>query len=268
MKTWIAIVVLVLWSSSGCGSKEKEQPNEEPKPSAADAAVKAAPAPDAAPVAGAKPSVRFTEVESMGTQPETIGLPAIREDGKEIALVLVQRSDDAGENGATLAFLDATTGKIARQLPLIGDDIQDKWTDDEGKVTAAYRAKVDEQTAAANAALAEQTWRPLTVAEPVGADEGTVATIGDLGFAQDDELGAVVVSRAGQQVGRLDPTKVLEFPKQPKDPECAIRGAMMRQVMFDATTSVAAIEFRFAEGHHCIGYGHQVALLKLNPRSP
>src|SRR5262245_8207224 len=117
----LALVAVVL-AVVGCKKKENEQAKPPPPP-----AVDAAPAVDAMEVdAGPPPLTPAVPAGKIGVQILDLeyggmnapGLPAIRDDGSQYAVVALADDGGRGYLDLTLRLLDGKTGKVAKEWVL------------------------------------------------------------------------------------------------------------------------------------------------------
>lgn len=277
----VALLVVGLALAAGCKKQTNDKPAPPPPPAAPDAgAAVAAPLDAAAEVIDAPPppltpavpagkvGIQINDLEYGGYSAP--GLPAIKADGSQFAVVSLADDGGRGFLDLTLRLLDGTTGKPVKEWQLADPD---KTNGDNGDgATPAVLDAAKAAVAEANAMLAGAEWRSLTVVElPVDADKqaATAITAGDLTFTYDAEK-VTVTSKAGgkpivktyQQVtGQKAPAGAK--PTDEDESPCTGASEYLRSVAVDATSKRALLAFDFVTGHNCGDDGQVYGVIAL-----
>lgn len=269
----IAALMACLGFGLGCSGKKKAAPPVVAIDAAVDAAAvvvavdAAGPSVDAGPPpltppAGAR-GVQIVDLQYAGF--EAPGLPAIRDDGSQVAAIV--RADDGGRGYLDLRFvlLDGATGKVAKTIRLADPNessAAESKDDEAGNLDAeeALFAKVRTRVADANAVVATGTWRSLVTTEraddnaPPGPSEAL--TVGDLTFTYDLGGRKLSVARAGRQVAAHDLTRLVPKAGPDTDTPCPGDLGYLRALHVDAATKKVLVEIgAWPQGHNCGGNG-------------
>ncbi len=269
----LALATLVVTACKRADDAKPTPGASAPPPSAADAgapSVDAAPVPSTPPpltpaIAPGKVGLQVIDVTYGGFVAQ--GLPAIKGDGSQVAVVAV--ADDGGRGFLDLEarLLDAT-GKVVQTVRVADPDKADPEEPAPGVPPAA-----DAATAAAvaqvNGWFATGDWRALPGSEPVppsdDLDPDAAVTYGDLTYRLDVRKQVVTISRGGAKVASHKLTRVYPVPGKPDlDAPCNDEQPYLSAVHVDATAAKVVLTIGFvAGGHNCGARGAVHAIVPL-----
>jgi hypothetical protein len=200
------------------------------------------------------------------------GLPAIREDGSELAALAL--ADDGGRGYLELRFLvlDGATGKVKKTIELAdaGATAEAEAKDDEAGNFAAEEAlyaQVRERVAEANALVAGAGWRTLvtTTREDSGPPQPLESiAVGDLELRYDGARRKLSLLRSGQVVSTHDVSKLVGKASPRADTPCPGDVAYLAAVHVDLPSKKALIELgAWPQGHNCGSAGPTYAVVAL-----
>lgn len=273
------VAALALASAAGCKKKTTTAAK------AADAAVAAVPL-DAAvaavvvdaaggndaegppltpPVADGKPGIQVKGVEYEGHALKM--LPAIREDGGQIAAVTFGDDGGRGYLDMRLQLLDTKSGKITEDRVLVDADETSKSQGEDGAFAPALLDTVKKRIADANALLAAATWRALEPSTAPDDDPEAPITAAGISWTLDEKL-KLVGKRADKVVFEKTYTQ-LTGKKAPKVTAADDEEGMcpdivvLEGVHVDTKSGHALIEFGRQSGHNCGAPGADLAVIAL-----
>lgn len=200
------------------------------------------------------------------------GLPAIREDGSEVAALVAPDDGGRGYLNLRMLVLDGATGAVKRTLPLAGaqetsdaeqkDDAAGNFAEED-----ALAAKVRQRVADANAMFAGARWRTLESierpdADPPGPSESLV--VGDVTFTYDLGQRRLTVTRGGKQVAAHDLSKLVPRPSTRTDTPCPGDLGYLEALHVDAATRKVLVEIgAYSQGHNCGSDGSVYTVIPL-----
>ncbi len=268
----IAGAILVV-AAIGCSkSKKTDEPAQTKKASAT--APTTAPEPakpvDAATVVDAAPAPMTPAPGEHGIQIKdleggdvvSVGLPAIREDGRQV--VTIATGDDGGRGylNASIVTLDSKTGKTLSRTPIATPDEVAVVVKNEPKSAAATAIvqTISERVATVNKLFADGKWRTMEPTKRTGTLVGDglqpveSLVAGDMTFTFDAPKAALKVVRAGKDVAKFNVVALIPKAAKPKaDPiDCPADEAFLQAIFIDTSSAHALIEFgRYNAGHNC-----------------
>lgn len=265
-----SIVVAALAALALAGCKKASKPGPAKLIDAVAALDAAPPPPDAPDVEGdltpgvpaGKPGVQVKGLEYEGHEAKL--LPAIRDDGRQFAAVVIGDDGGRGYLDLRLRVLDAATGKLVEDRVLADPEETSKAQDEDGTIAPALLATVRSRVADANTLLGQATWRPLESfdADPADAEQPIVAAgiewyLGDGLHLLGKRHGKIVFDKTYQQLtGKA-------HPKAGGDDDMCPDVIALDALHLDAKTGTALVAFGRQPGHNCGAPGADLAVIAL-----
>lgn len=276
----LAVLVIAVAGAGTLAACRDEPPAPRARPVVHDAAVTTAPIDAAAAAIDAGDAPLTPAVGERGVQIRDLqyggfaapGLPAIREDGSELAAVA--QADDGGRGYLALRFvvLDGATGKVKTTIALAdaSETADAEHKDDEAGNFAAEEAlfaQVRERVAKANALVGGAGWRTLvtTAREDSGPPQPIESiAIGDLQVRYDGARRKLDLLRNGQVAAMHDVAKLVGKASPRADTPCPGDVAYLEAVHVDLPTKKALVELgAWPQGHNCGSAGPTYTVVAL-----
>lgn len=224
----------------------------------------AAPGPTTPPLGAATVGVQVLGLEYEGY--EARGLPAIRADGAQIAVVSV--GDDGGRGFLDLRFqvLDTASGKLVEDRVLVDPDETNQALSAAGDaiVDEALQDVVRQRVAGANAFLAAASWRPLTASLADPGDHDAPVVAGGVAWSLDDRL-RLIGRRGGKQVFERGYAQLTgkRAPAPAADDDMCPELVVLDGLHLDESTGKLLVSFGRESGHNCGAAGADLAVIDL-----
>lgn len=268
---------LATFTVTACKRAEDARPSpgaSAPPPTGRDAgppAVDAAPVPSTPPpltpaIAPGKVGLQVIDVTYGGFVAQ--GLPAIKGDGSQVAVVAV--ADDGGRGFLDLEarLLDAT-GKVVQTVRVADPDKADPEEPTPGAPPSPADLATQAAVAEVNGWFATGAWRALPGSEPVppsdDLDADAAVTYRDLTYRLEVRKQIVTISRGGAKLASHKLTRVYPVPGKPNaDAPCNDEQPYLSAVHVDDATARAVLTIGFvAGGHNCGARGAVHAIVPL-----
>lgn len=270
----LALVVVLGGFAVGC--KKKEEPRATPPPPPA---VDAAPAIDATDVDALPPPLTPAIPDGkIGLQiiglpydgAEATGLPAIRDDGSQIAVRTIADDGGRGYLDLHLKLLDRT-GKVTKDHVLADADeiTRAGEASEQEELPAAFLDATRAKVAEANALFATG-WHPMKTArrnpDDASAEGPVTITVEGHAFTYDQgkltvkpPAGAPIVKTFAQLTG----IKSLKKGSKAADEYCGADQEFLAGASVDVASKTAVAEFGFLSGHNCGNDGEAYGVIAL-----
>ncbi|MEZ4399974.1 MAG: hypothetical protein R3B06_08145 [Kofleriaceae bacterium] len=201
-----------------------------------------------------------------------IGLPAMRDDGGQLAVVA--QADDGGRGylDLTARILDGATGAVIRELRLADADATSAAiTDDDEHPDGTAVAALERRAAATVAELNQLVagpWHPLVATRRPPADPAPreVIAVDDLTFTFVVADRQLVVERAGNVVAVQATGTPAPAPPAHGDAPCAGDQPTLAAIYRDVATGRALVQFDYQAGGHNCGAGPSTFVVVALPR--
>ena len=217
------------------------------------------------PVADGKPGIQVKGVEYEGHEVKM--LPAIREDGAQIAAVTFGDDGGRGYLDMRLQLLDTKTGKITDDRVLVDADETSKAQGEDGAFAPAMLDTVKKRIGDANALLAAATWRALEPSTAPEDEPEAPITAAGISWSLDEKL--KLVGKRGDKVVFEKTYTQLTGKKAPKATNPDDEEGMCPDIVVlegihvDTKSGHALIEFGRQSGHNCGAPGADLAVIAL-----